>query len=606
MALLVGMDIDGVVGLSEETRRRSDELRFRHRQVLAILGEAGEPVPAEVYGMTRVADALVGEAADLLRRAALFRDAEQMPLDRMSLSMMVHAWSGDRIDPSNPDVEALSVAQLQNRIDVLGAAGADPQQIREFEIMLAIVTATELASERRELQADLDDLSVLPDWEWVVEQRRLLEVGITELLLGELRQEKLIIDLESGLMCGPGWDADRYEEIEIQIAFLEWQLAKQQSMSCLADVETLLGSIAEAGVHDQMSFVELVAGNLEAHPDALPVALLVLADMDEAHQTAVMAAIADNGHLDGLFTAVEDLEASMEPQHSSWGPVGDFLGGFWDSIWGSVTGLWGLTLQGLYDQDGWKENWSGLGQSFQMLFESPGDFLYQLADIATLKENPARWLGGIGPDVIGAVVSGGAITAAAKGGRLGRTLARIADKLDNLTVRLGARLEQVVTNPALRNMIRRLSNDSGVVGRTFRVADIDPARLLDEIIRRGDLPEDIFTQLDGHLLDRHVGWTDEAIVERMEKESLPRVSTFFDEQLARDATVRAIKDNAEQIEQWLEGGPKRLTIEVEGSGVPIGRTVRASGGIVRDAYNALIVLKKTPSGSWYVLTGYPT
>lgn len=606
MVLLVGMDIDGVVALGEETRRLSDDLRFRHRQVLTILGKAGEPVPAEVYGMTRVADKLVGEAADLLRRAEVFRDAEEMPLGRMSLSMMLHAWSGDRIDPSSPDVEPLTVEQLQNRIDVLTAAGADLQQVREFRIMLAIVTATELAAERQGLQADLDDLYLLPDWEWVVDQRRTLEARITGLLLGELRQEKLIIDLESGFACGPGWDAERYEEIEIQIAFLEWQAAKQQSTSCLADIEILMGSIAGAGVHDQMSFVELVAGDLGAHPDALPVALLVLADMDEAHQTAVMAAIADNGHLDGLFAAVDELEASLEPQHSSWGPVGDFLGGAWDSIWGSVTGVWGLTLQGVYDQDGWKENWSGLGQSFQMLFESPGDFLYEIADIPTLKENPALWLGGIAPDMIGAVVSGGVVTTAAKAGRLGETLARIANKLDNLTVRLGARLEQVVTNPTVRNMIRGLSDESGVIGRTFRVGDIDPAELLAEILRRGELPEDIFTELDGHVLAKHVGWTDEEILLRMNQESLQRVSTFFDEQLARDATARAITENVELIEQWLETGPKKLAIQVDGSGVPIGRAVVASDGIVRDAYNALIVLKKTPDGGWYVLTGYPT
>ncbi len=42
------MDIDGVVGLSEETRRVSDDLRFRYRQVMETVGHAGETVPAKI------------------------------------------------------------------------------------------------------------------------------------------------------------------------------------------------------------------------------------------------------------------------------------------------------------------------------------------------------------------------------------------------------------------------------------------------------------------------------------------------------------------------------------------------------------------------------
>jgi hypothetical protein len=459
------MDIDGVVGLSEETRRLADDLRFRHRQVLEILRGAGEPVPVEVLGMVRVADQLVAGAADLFRRAELFRDAESMVLGRTSLSMILHAWAGYEIDPSDPDVEPLSVAELAVRIDALAEAGVDPQQVIELQIMVAMVRSTEMAAQRGSLQRQLEQLSVLPGWGWVTEQRLRLESQITATLIEELGQEKLIMDLESGSACGPGFDLDRYREVEVQIAFLEWQLARRQLSAGIGRLDEILGTIGDAGLHDQMTFVERVAGDLVANESALPAALMLLAGMDEIRQTAVMAQIAGNGDLDALLAAVDKLaEESLELQHSRWGPVGDFVGGVVDSVRGSVTGVWGLTLQGLYDQEGWRERWSGVGDSAQLLLESPGDFLHQITDIETLRENPARWLGGIAPDIAGAVLTGGTVTAAARSGRFGSTLARIADTVDNLAVRVGARLEQAITDPNLRRMVRRLSDETGAIG----------------------------------------------------------------------------------------------------------------------------------------------
>jgi len=457
------MDIDGVVGLSEETRRLADDLRFRHKHVLEVLGSAGEPVPVEILGMVRVADQLVAEAADLFRRAELFRNAESMVLDRTSLSMILHAWAGYEIDPSDPDVEPMTVAELTARIDALATAGADPQQVTELQIMLAVVRSAELAAQRGSLQRQLEQLSVLPGWGWVTEQRLQLEMQITATLIEELGQEKLIMDLESGSACGPDFDLDRYREIEVQIAFLEWQLARRQLGAGIGRLEEILGTIGDADLHDQMTFVELVAGDLEAGESVLPTALMLLAGMDEIHQTAVMAQIAGNGDLDALLAAVDKFEESLVVQHSSWGPVGDFAGGVFDSVWASVTGVWGLTLQGLYDQEGWREKWSGVGESVQLLLESPGDFLYHIADIETLRENPARWLGGIAPDVAGALLSGGTVTAAARSGRFGSTLARIAGTIDNLPARLSARLEQAITDPNLRRMARRLSDETGAM-----------------------------------------------------------------------------------------------------------------------------------------------
>ena len=35
------------------------------------------------------------------------------------------------------------------------------------------------------------------------------------------------------------------------------------------------------------------------------------------------------------------------------------------------------------------------------------------------------------------------------------------------------------------------------------------------------------------------------------------------------------------------------------------RVAESANGLVRDAYDARIILKKTPDGGWYVLTGFP-
>lgn len=452
--MLVGMDIGGVEAMAADLRGHSDDLRSRHRTVVSVLDGAARPT-AMVLGLDRIASELWAEAADLHRRAVMFEEAEQLALSRLSLSLLLRSWAGGRIDPTEPEPPPLTIAELEDEIARLGNT-TDPQQLRQLRMMLALVTANEAASERRDLERGLDRLYPgIPNWEWYNAARTALEEQILGLLLVELQQEKLLFDLETSFSCPPDWEhADRYREIQIQTAYLQWELASLQA-GPLGRIEQIIEGIGEAERHEQMSFVEAVAGDLEAHPDGLPIALMLLADMDESQQAAVLAGIAENGHLEGLLAAVDDFEESLEPKKSSWGPVGDFVGGVWDGVSGAVTGVWGVTLQGTYDWDGWKENWSGVGQSFQMLFESPGDFLYQVADIDTLKGNPERWLGGLVPDVAAAVFTGGTVTAASRAGRLGTTMSRIATKLDNLTLRMGARLDNIITDPTLRRLIER-------------------------------------------------------------------------------------------------------------------------------------------------------
>ena len=62
-----------------------------------------------------------------------------------------------------------------------------------------------------------------------------------------------------------------------------------------------------------------------------------------------------------------------------------------------------------------------------------------------------------------AAFTGGAITTAAKTGKLGATLTTIATKLENLTHRLGTQIDNLITNPSLRHMIDRLADNTGAI-----------------------------------------------------------------------------------------------------------------------------------------------
>jgi hypothetical protein len=186
-------------------------------------------------------------------------------------------------------------------------------------------------------------------------------------------------------------------------------------------------------------------------------------------------------------------------------------------------------------------------------------------------------------------------------------MARIANRLDNLTFRVGASMSELVGDPTLRRMIERLADETGAIGRAFRVADYDPVQLVREIQRRGALPDDLFDQLNGHLLDKHAGWTNDQMIKRMDEEGLPTVSTFTDAATARDVTLRAFQTRGDDILDWIEDatGDRNLELDLDSplGNRPAGRVVEAADWVVRDAFDVRIVLRRTADGGWYILTG---
>ncbi|MGY3314714.1 hypothetical protein ACV242_003210 [Peribacillus simplex] len=113
----------------------------------------------------------------------------------------------------------------------------------------------------------------------------------------------------------------------------------------------------------------------------------------------------------------------------------------------------------------------------------------------------------------------------------------------------------------------------------------------------------------GHLIERHVGKTDEELLERIRNN--PRItgsSTFIDRPTAEKVVFTVLKNpkNIEKIQKWLSEPNSRPTLPLryKGDGEIIGRSVSRNSEVVENVTNAKIVLKKDSNGN-FILTGYP-
>ena len=111
----------------------------------------------------------------------------------------------------------------------------------------------------------------------------------------------------------------------------------------------------------------------------------------------------------------------------------------------------------------------------------------------------------------------------------------------------------------------------------------------------------------GHILRKHVGRTDEQLVERLEEERrITGASTYTDRSTAEHAVGAAIAAAQDRIERWLRrsGGHPNLVLDYD-SPTPIGRTVNRGENQSHPCSHALVVLKYAGPNEYYVLTSYP-
>ncbi|RPK93942.1 hypothetical protein EES46_03800 [Streptomyces sp. ADI98-10] len=107
---------------------------------------------------------------------------------------------------------------------------------------------------------------------------------------------------------------------------------------------------------------------------------------------------------------------------------------------------------------------------------------------------------------------------------------------------------------------------------------------------------------NAHPLDKHVGKTDEQLLQRMRDESresgepkIPGASTYVDIDAAQRFTQYALRDKSNKIDKWLAGDPPDKILEVEAGPIPLqgpltgeavtGRGVTYDGNKVSDVHD---------------------
>jgi hypothetical protein len=132
--------------------------------------------------------------------------------------------------------------------------------------------------------------------------------------------------------------------------------------------------------------------------------------------------------------------------------------------------------------------------------------------------------------------------------------------------------------------------------RSGPLSSIGPAR---------DLSQD--EAAGGHILRKHVGRTDEQLLERLDHErNISGASTYTDRATAEQVVGAAIARSQGRIQHSLDrgGGHPNLVLDYD-SDQPIGRTINRGESQSRPCSHALIVLKYDAPSGYHVLTSYP-
>jgi len=111
----------------------------------------------------------------------------------------------------------------------------------------------------------------------------------------------------------------------------------------------------------------------------------------------------------------------------------------------------------------------------------------------------------------------------------------------------------------------------------------------------------------GHILRKHVGRTDDQLIERLNEEhNISGASTYTDRAAAEHAVGAAIAQSQDRIQRWLgrPGGHANLVLDYD-SPQPIGRTINRGEDRSHTCSHALVVLKYAGPNDYYVLTSYP-
>ena len=114
-------------------------------------------------------------------------------------------------------------------------------------------------------------------------------------------------------------------------------------------------------------------------------------------------------------------------------------------------------------------------------------------------------------------------------------------------------------------------------------------------------------ELGGHTLRRHVGRSDEQLIERLAREpDISAASTYNDRVTAEKTVGDALAQQKGRVESWLNrpDAHPNLALQFHGHD-PIGRSIRRGDHASQPCRDAAIVLRWDGDHRFHVLTTYP-
>jgi hypothetical protein len=111
----------------------------------------------------------------------------------------------------------------------------------------------------------------------------------------------------------------------------------------------------------------------------------------------------------------------------------------------------------------------------------------------------------------------------------------------------------------------------------------------------------------GHTLKKHVGRSDEKLLERLQRERhISAASTWTDRETAEETVGKALQVERGRIESWERRGYPRSNLALHfNAGRVIGRSIRQGETQATPCSEAVVVLKADGPESFFILTTYP-
>ncbi|HIY72066.1 MAG TPA: hypothetical protein H9827_11440 [Candidatus Luteimonas excrementigallinarum] len=173
-------------------------------------------------------------------------------------------------------------------------------------------------------------------------------------------------------------------------------------------------------------------------------------------------------------------------------------------------------------------------------------------------------------------------------------------------------------DPALTTIRDALAElDTGNLPRTERDAVADTIALLDAHLEGTDTDTGIqvpggglqaHEDAGGHLIDRHVGKSEQWLVDRVRNDNISAASSFRDLPEAEYFVAQTLAEHGGDIEAWLDGkGGNRLVIDSRFDATT-GISVARGQDHAEDVFSVRLVLERSDrlDIGYRIITGYPS